>query len=138
MIRSALIASTLGLMLVGTSALAQSYEGPGQGEDIIVQGPLLHIERPSWPGQVPSKISMSIPVRYDDLDLRSQRDARELRGRVREAAADVCDRLKDFYPDTADTATDCYREASRVAIEHADRAIDRARYTERYDVAYYP
>ncbi|HEY1836331.1 MAG TPA: UrcA family protein [Rhizomicrobium sp.] len=138
MMRSVLIASTVGLLLAGTSAFAQGYDGPNYGdtENVIVTAPRIHVQRPA-PGMVATRISMSIPVRYDDLNLRSWRGARQLRVRVRETAFDVCGRLKAEYPGTLDDADTCFREAARVAMLHADRAIARARSAHRYYAAYY-
>ncbi len=69
-------------VLAAGAASAQDYGyGPPPGEeDITVYAPRVHVE-PSKPlDGVPEKLSMSVNVRYDDLDLRSREGARELRG----------------------------------------------------------
>ena len=72
------------------------------------------------------RIITKIPS-FDDLNLRSRRGAQELRYRVREAARDVCDTLRDAYPVRQAPYTSCYVDAVKDALIHADEAISDAR-----------
>lgn len=143
MIRTALLASAFGLALTATPALAQYYQGPAEGpgygptEEVTVEGPRVHVDVSQRPGGLPERISMSVPVHYGDLNLRTFRGARILRHRVRMAAADMCLRLRDYYRDYADSDRDCAQSAARSALVKADYAIQRARHPYRYEAAYY-
>ena len=89
-----LVAVSLGL---GTAAAtAQAYSN-GPTESVIVAAPRLHVDSAPLNGPL-ERASLSIPVRYDDLNLLTRRGARELRGRVWRTAHEVCDRLADAYP----------------------------------------
>jgi UrcA family protein len=76
----------IGVALLGAAApaLAQSdYYDAGTNDDVTVYG-----------SRAPDDVTrLSQRVRYDDLDLRYAADRQVLRGRVRDSAADVCDRL---------------------------------------------
>jgi len=72
-------------------------------------------------------VSLSQPVRTDDLDLRTFRGARELRRRVHMAADQVCRQLIDEYPVGLNSDATCYRNAVAEAMPQADAAIETAR-----------
>ncbi|MDO7844508.1 UrcA family protein [Sphingomonas immobilis] len=75
----------LGVALMGAAApaLAQSDTYYGDADDVTVYG-----------SRVPDDVTtLSQRVSYDDLDLRYAADREVLRGRVRDSAADVCERL---------------------------------------------
>ncbi len=123
-----LAAGAFGLM--STAAPAQDY-GPGPydgppSENVIVRAPP-YIPR-NLNGTIPEDAThLSLAVSYSDLDLRSARDAHELRIRIREAARDVCDRLAERIPYALTTTAECYRDAAAGGLNRADTAIHAAR-----------
>ncbi|MGN6516560.1 MAG: UrcA family protein [Rhizomicrobium sp.] len=127
-LRLALVAGALGFAAM--PALAQDYGYSGD-ENITVTAPRFHAEgNPMNP--VPDKVSLSMRVRYDDLDLRSRGGAHSLRIRVRDAAQDVCDQLADAYPFYQLNGTSCYKTALQDGMVRADAAIRGAR-DRRYE-----
>ena len=78
----------IGVALLGAAvpAFAQSdYYDDGYNGDVTVYG-----------SRVPDDVTqLSQRVSYADLDLRYAADREVLRGRVRDSAADVCDRLDE-------------------------------------------
>jgi|KBSMisStandDraft_5_1062788.scaffolds.fasta_scaffold899390_1 UrcA family protein len=130
--RLALLASALGVLLIAPGASAQdqgryiasaSASGP---EEVYVYAPRLRVERAPLNGYV-QKVSLARAVRYDDLNLRTERGARALRARVHEAALNICEELANVYPVPEMPGTSCYRSAVRDAMWRADSAIDDAR-----------
>jgi len=109
------------------AASAQGAYGSGPTETVIVAAPRLHIERTPLNGP-PERVSLSIPVRYDDLNLLTRRGARELRVRVWRTAHEICDRIADAYP-VYELSTDrpCVRTAYENAMVQAYGAIGNAR-----------
>jgi UrcA family protein len=78
-------------------------------------------------------VSLSRPVRFDDLDLSTRWGAQRLRERVRYAAQQMCRRLDTEYPvNAADEPRDafgsgnCYRDAVADGMDQADQAIEQA------------
>jgi len=124
-----LVAVSLGL---GTAAAtAQAYSN-GPTESVIVAAPRLHVDSAPLNGPL-ERASLSIPVRYDDLNLLTRRGARELRGRVWRTAHEVCDRLADAYPVyEMTTEKPCVRTAYENAMVQAYGAISTARVSYRY------
>ena len=123
----------LGLIASSSGASAQDYGyGPPAPyatvptDQIVVTAPRYrddhnHINVPL------ENVSLSQPVRYDDLDLRSPQGARELRRRVRVVADQVCGQLVDAYPVGVDSDATCYRNAVAEARPRVDAAIQTAR-----------
>jgi UrcA family protein len=76
-----------------------------------------------------------VQVSYHDLDLRTSGGARELKARIRDAAAGVCEELKFRFPVAMVDNPPCFKTAVGAAMARADNAIRDAR---RYsDAAYY-
>lgn len=120
--KTVLLAGALGLAF-GSVASAQDYDQSG---DIIVSAPRFQAapQRLNGPWE---KVSLSTRVRYDDLDLRSWRGARELKLRVRDAAQDTCMRLAEAYPVYQQSGTSCYKTALQNGEIRANEAIRDAR-----------
>lgn len=127
----AAIAVSVGALISASAARAQDYdryEAAGDTTEtvrVIAPHPL-RVERQPLNGPV-EKISLSRTVRYDDLDLRTRFGARELRIRVREAAAEVCSQLADIDRLPEQPGTSCYQSARQDALLRADAAIRDAR-----------
>ena len=133
------LGGAVGLMLVASSASAQEYGPPAPGyygppEQVIVTPPP-YVTHRSAIGAPIVDASLSRPVRFDDLDLRTGWGARELRSRVSYTARTLCRQLNVMYPVTYDggsdqwaaTNHDCYRDAFERGMEQADGAIRTAR-----------
>jgi UrcA family protein len=129
--RLALLASAVLLLATAPAANAQdryrnaSYSDESR-EQVIVIAPRVHEERGATLG-IPSKVSMSQPVPYDDLDLRTRTGAHELRLRVADTARNICDRLADNYPYREVPGRSCYKEAVSDAMIRVNEAIRDAR-----------
>ena len=140
---SLLLASATGLMLAIPSATAQDYGyGPPPGYDagppppeegVIIVAPRFHENGGTQRSfdLPPSSVSLSVPVSYSDLDLRTRGGARELRRRVRAAAADVCSQLGSAYGFQQLHLTNCLHDASDWGLRKADIQINNARIRER-------
>jgi UrcA family protein len=141
--RLLLAASALGLALAASSANAQQYDqygnpapnygpppgyGPSYGppEEITVYGPRRHEERGDLGAPI-EDVALQRAVRFDDLDLRTDWGARELRNRIEYTARVMCQRLDTMYPIKADDSPPCYRTAVDQAMYQADAAIGQAR-----------
>jgi UrcA family protein len=127
------IGACVGLALNAASAGAQDYAS-GPAEEVIVTPPPPQGPQRSAIGAPIVLASQSAPVRFDDLDLRTERGARDLRSRVNFAARTLCTRLSTLYPSSFNgVATgwppepDCYRTAVDSAMPGAEAAIDAAR-----------
>lgn len=124
-------ALTLGLALAATAASAGPY-GPatppsGTDEVITVTAPHPHETQRSAIGAPIVNVSLSREVRFDDLDLRSDRGARTLRDRVRHTARALCRQLDSQYLVTDDDSRSCDGAALDDAMHQADDAIASAR-----------
>ena len=119
--RIALFAGAMGAAIAAAPAMAQS------NEEIQVTAPRLHTDTSQRLNGPLEKVSMSTAVPYDDLNLRSRRDARELRMRVRDSAQDLCAQLGAVYPVYELSGTNCYKSALQNAELKADEAIRDAR-----------
>lgn len=129
--RSALFLAAAGACLATSSALAQAYSG-GPNESVIVEAPRLRAETTPLNGP-PGKASLSVRVRYDDLNLLTHQGAHALRWRVWRAANEVCDRLADAYPvRQLSTAEPCLRTAYENGMVRAYGAISDARVNYSY------
>lgn len=125
---SILAIATAGGMSV---ALAHDYGGPSgyevsRAEEVVVPAPRYRVDHPHL--NVPiENVSLSEPVSYADLNLRSRWGAHVLRTRIRFAASKVCRQLITMYPYGEGTSPQCYREAVAGAMGKANSAIDTAR-----------
>jgi UrcA family protein len=138
--RLLLTASALGLALAASSANAQDYQygspnygpppsyGPASGppQEITIYGPRRHEQRGDLGAPI-QDVAISQAVRFDDLDLRTNWGARELRNRIEYTARVMCQRLDTMYPIKADDSPPCYRAAVDQAMYQADAAISQAR-----------
>lgn len=133
-LKSALLVAAAGVFLTG-SALAQPY-GNGPSESVIVTAPRLRAEtRPL--NAPPGPASLSMDVRYDDLNLLTRSGARALRWRVWRTANEVCDRLADAFPvRELSSAPPCVRSAYEGGMVRAYGVISNARVN--YRMGYWP
>lgn len=136
---AALVAATaLGTLLATSPAFAQEDYGAmsyreAPGEEVIVTAPRYHPHYPAdVSGHFPEATTLSTNVRYDDLDLTTRHGARELRMRVRDAAAEVCGALAQRYPVKMSDGKSCYRNAAGGGLNRASQAIREARYEAGY------
>jgi UrcA family protein len=131
------------MALAASSANAQQYDqygnpapnyapppnyAPASGppEEITIYGPRRHQERGDLGAPI-QDVAYSRAVRFDDLDLRTDWGARELRNRIEYTARAMCQRLDAMYPIKADNSPPCYRTAVDQAMYQADAAISQAR-----------
>ena len=131
-LKLSLLAGALGVSLIPLPSAAQTYDdgynGPPRGrEEVIIQAPRYHGPSRSTIGAPIQTEGMSEPVRYDDLDLRTDWGARALHERIRYTAQRLCRELDRRYPVTVSGGPDCYHMAVADAMDQADAAIDRAR-----------
>ena len=130
---AALLAGVFGLALAASQASAQDYGRGADSEDIQVTAPRFHTDADGQRLNGPlEKVSLTTHVRYDDLDLRSRRGARELKMRVRDAAQDTCTRIAEAYPVYQAFGTSCYKTALENGELRANAAIRDAR-DRRYE-----
>jgi UrcA family protein len=136
-LKSALLASALGALLLAPAAQAQdngrydSASYSNDNESVTVYAPQFRTDPGARLNGIPGKVSLSRAVSYSDLDLRNPRDAHELRARVADTARDICDQLADAYPGPDASGTSCFRTARADAMRHVDAAIRDARDEER-------
>src|ERR1700691_4647349 len=89
-------ATAIVLSLAASSAQAQDYGPYGDGyrnaspEEIIVTAPRHRQERSDVTGAPIRDVALSQPVRFDDLDLRTDWGAHALEERIRTAAHEMC------------------------------------------------
>ena len=136
-------AGVIGLVLAGYPAAAQDYAPyvtPGFSysqdtpEVVVVRPPYSPTQRDSATGAPIENVSLSRPVRFDDLDLTSNWGVRALHTRIRIAAQTLCSQLDAMYPAAVDTNgpnspvdMSCYRRAVDDAMYQADAAVAAAR-----------
>ena len=134
-IRASLIcAAAFGLSVAAAPAFAQDSYGPGYSygppEEIYVYPPRPAPEH-GFSGANVGTVSISRPIRYDDLDLRTGWGAATLRHRIYVASERLCRQLTQFYPTSVyplqTDSYDCQRRATADAMSQADDAIARAR-----------
>ena len=119
------------LAAIFAGAIALSVPASAQdNESITVNAPRFHGQAARLNGPLEA-VSYTGVVRYDDLNLRTRRGARELRLRVRDEAQDVCTRIAEVYPVREAPGTSCYKAALSDGLIHANEAIRDARF-ERY------
>ncbi|HTW35458.1 MAG TPA: UrcA family protein [Rhizomicrobium sp.] len=122
-----------GLVVSSTDASAQTYGyGPPAPyttvptDQVIVTAPRYRADH-NYLNVPIENVSLSQPVRTDDLDLRTWRGAHELRWRVHVAARQVCEQLIEAYPVGVNGDATCYRDAVAEAMPGVDAAIQTAR-----------
>jgi len=133
-IQVAFLVTAAGLLIGAAPAAAQGYGGYGPAaysappETVIVTAPRERFREQGGSLDLPpDRVSLSVPVRYDDLDLLTWDGAQTLRMRVREAARGVCRRLAEAYPfHRLSTDPGCYRQTVENALLRADEAINAA------------
>jgi len=124
----------LGLVVSSSGASAQDYGyGPPAPyatvptDTVIVTAPRFRNDHNTI-NVPPENVSLSQPVRYADLDLRTWQGARELRRRVHIVAGQVCGQLIEEFPVGVDgDNASCYRNAVAEAMPRVDAAIQTAR-----------
>jgi UrcA family protein len=133
-------AGTLGMAFAVLPARAQDYaagSGPdyqgvnaGGANEVVIVSPHFHAQtnRLNAP---PEGISISRPVSYADLDLRTGRGAHELRVRVRSMAARICDDLRSVYPVAIAPHEPCIRSVLNDSMPKAEAAITDVRMSAR-------
>jgi len=132
------LGGALGLALIASSSAGAQEYGSGPGyygppEEVIVRPPPYARQR-SAIGAPIIDASLSRPVRFDDLDLRTPWGVRELRSRISFTATTLCQQLNTMYPVTYDGGSDmwprnhdCYRDAFARGMDQARGAIRAAR-----------
>lgn len=136
-----LLAGAFGASLAALPANAQDYPRDGYAtyhgaEEVIVRAPRHHPRERSSIGAPIETVSLSEPVRFDDLDLNSDRDVWRLQNRIHAKARALCRRLDVAHPiDVSDTPQTCYRDAVADAMDQLEAAVDQRRGS---DVDYAP
>lgn len=136
----------LGLLSGALAALpASAQTGPygtpgpysaGPTESVIVVGPRFRADTTPLNGPM-ERVSLSIPVRYGDLDIATAEGAQVLRWRVADAARNVCQRLAEAYPiHRLSSSAPCYRDAVENGMVRANEAITTARQAYWYGYGY--
>lgn len=111
---------------ISITAYGQNVQ-ESRSSDIVVEAPRqlpVPAPRGTYSGAPIAVTSIKIPVFYTDLDLRNERDRRNLLIRVENVARDACrylDRLYPLNPDPhcVDKATPAATAAARAAIKRA-------------------
>lgn len=126
-LRAVLAAGTFALMLAPASA--QDYRDAaysGSPEEVIVTAPHAPQDR-SRLGAPIRDVAVQTEVRFDDLDLTTERGARILERRVSSTARDLCKKLDTRYPIATADSPPCFQTAYDDAMAQADAAIAQAR-----------
>ena len=131
--KSALLLAVAGVFVGSVSALAQGAPyGGGPTESVIVVAPRLRADTTPL-NAPPGRAYLSVPVRYDDLDLLTLDGADAFRWRVWQTANDLCNRLADAYPVVElSTAKTCVQSAYEDGMVKAYRVINDTRISYRY------
>lgn len=125
MLKTTLLAATAFGLLATTQVMAQDYDND-TAETVTVTAPRL--PTPDHSSMAPTAYThLSVQVSYHDLDLRTRSGARELRARIRDAAAGVCEELQHRFPIGMVDNPPCYKTAVGAAMARADNAISDAR-----------
>jgi len=97
-------------------------------EEVIVQAPRWYEKKKTTIGAPIRDVSLQDAVRFDDLDLRSDRDVRRLEARIREHAGSLCRRLDVQYPVTISASSrNCFQDAMADAMEQVNVAVAQQR-----------
>jgi UrcA family protein len=141
-LRVALLAGAIGFAFTA-AASAQEYDRYGNQaaynappDEITVYAPRHRPER-SAIGAPIEDVAVSQAVRYDDLDLTTDRGIHRLHERIAATARDLCRKLDMTHPIAVSDSPPCYRTAMDRASPQAMAAIDRANaqdasYEDRY------
>lgn len=157
-----LAAGAFGLALIASSAIAQDYpdedtsysdedsnssdedanydeDSTASDEDVAYADEEIEVTAPRVPDTdargLPQRVSLSAGVAYGDLDLRTNRGARELRARIRHTAYQLCTEIDANYPGPGGETQACLRDAQRNAMNEAADIISDARgvaYNDEY------
>ncbi|HEX7726452.1 MAG TPA: UrcA family protein [Rhizomicrobium sp.] len=131
-IKMILLAGAFGAIALPAAAQDYGYTSYNGEEEVIVRAPRHYHPDRSAIGAPIENVSLSEPVRFDDLNLQSDRDVRRLESRVHARARALCRRLEVAHPiDVSDTPQSCYRDAAADAMDQVDAAVGQAR---GYDV----
>jgi UrcA family protein len=131
-------AGTLGMTFAVLPAKAQDFAGSsdyqgvnaGGANEVVIVTPHFHAQT-SPLNTPPEGISISRPVSYADLDLRTGRGAHQLRVRVRSMAARICDDLRSAYPAAIEPHEPCIRSVLNDSMPKAEAAITDVRMSAR-------
>ena len=119
-------------MLAAGAGYAQTYAPlpPAGPEQLYVYGPRIQEQNQGFRplGAPPPGLSISVPVSYADLDLRTSWGAYVLRQRIVDAAASECQTLYAVVPYAISGSQPCFRTAVNNAFVRANGAISRARW----------
>lgn len=133
LLRSGLIAAGA-LVFTAFAANAQDYDDYYNAPYVSDTNETVHVIAPRYAGPRYNKYhapyvnaSLSQPVSYDDLDLRTYGGARILKDRIRLTARLMCRELDERMPVTADFSPSCYKNAVADAMYQANMAIANAR-----------
>ena len=110
--KSILIGATLLLAQSGAALSQEAARTPNQ--QFTVDGPYTIQQNTS---SDVAKISISRGVSYADLDLSNSADVDAFKGRVREAAWDVCKQIDSRYPASASDLNECITTAAHDALQ---------------------
>ncbi|MFL5297029.1 MAG: UrcA family protein [Phenylobacterium sp.] len=121
----ALAAAACGMALIAAPTVAQTYYGPTV-EELTVTPRLGPDGRPA---------TLSRVVSIADLDLRYDRDVREMQRRVRTTARQICNELGDTDSRLTLTQPSCTEDAVRSAQRQVNFAIAQARSSTYYAYA---
>ncbi|MFT3728767.1 MAG: UrcA family protein [Terricaulis sp.] len=123
------------LVALAAPAIAQTYYEPkppvyDNSADIIVTAPgVIRYDtgRRTSSGAPIETVTAQRVVETADLDLRYNKDVRELRARIRDNVADACREVETHVQTPLDTERDCIRAATNDAMAQADDLISTAR-----------
>jgi UrcA family protein len=71
-------------------------------------------------------VSVDWRVNYSDLDLSTHSGATELQNRIRNSATQACQQLARLYPNSTESKGGCVENATKNAMEQANKAIAAA------------
>lgn len=139
--RGLLFSMAFGLAASATPVAAQDYstyrtpqsQYRDDTEEVVVVAPPYRQEYGPTGAPIVTA-SLSRPVRFDDLDLRSRWGVRALHSRIQRTAQALCSRINAMYPASVDYTdgawpvdTHCIRRATVEAMYQAGAAIRAAR-----------
>lgn len=125
------LAAASALTLLAAPAFAQNYGDKTQYSDdetIIVVGPRHHVpDRDAATGAPMETLVEHRVVETKDLDLRNDRDVRELYRRIDHTVAAACRSVQGRLDVPLDSNRTCLHDASENAMTQADRLVADAR-----------
>jgi UrcA family protein len=117
------------------TAVAIAQQSPAIGDEITVQSTRYAVRSEPATRQVVGSTESGIPisqveiihhVRFDDLDLKTESGAQDLRRRVESVAASGCRNLDGFNP-ALTTERECVVAAVKAAQQQIEAAVAKAR-----------